>query len=560
MTDLSDVVLEARGISKAFPGVQALNQVDLTLRRGRLTALLGENGAGKSTLTHVITGLFPPDQGTLRVSGREVHFANPREAQAAGIATIFQELNLIPHLSIAENVFLGCEPLTRLGLIDDTSLSRHATALLAPLGLHVDPQIPVAHLRLGQQQLVEIAKAIARDARILILDEPTSALSEQETAALFRLISGLKAQGVSLAYITHKLDELPAIADDVVVLRDGRLVGAAPLHQLTQPDLVRMMVGRDLANLVLRSTPTPGAEALRAEEISLAHPERAGMYLLESVSFQVHHGEVLGVFGLLGAGRTELLETVFGLHPHRSTGRLFLDGQPVSIRSPAEAIAHGLALAPEDRKREGLILDLSVAANASLASLTQIERFGYIPNQAEHRHVARYMDRFHVKTSSLEQPIRHLSGGNQQKVILAKWLAAHPQVLLLDEPTRGIDLHAKREIYGLIHELARAGLAVLVVSSELPEILAIADRVLVLCEGRTTLEVPRAEASEEILIRAALPCPLPVLDRTGADGPGHGVALRPILHSGKRLEHSSPDLGQPLSLDRHDLDHSFGRD
>jgi ABC-type sugar transport system ATPase subunit len=505
MTRPGDAILEARDISKSFPGVQALDGVDFTLHPRRLTAVLGENGAGKSTLMNIIAGIFPPDQGCLRVRGEDIHFANPREAQAAGIATIFQELNLIPHLSISENIFLGIEPINRLGLIDEARLQPDAATLLRPLNLDLPLHTPVAHLRVGQQQLVEIAKALARDARILIMDEPTSALSEQEVSALFRLIAELKQRGVAIAYITHKLEELDAIADDVVVLRDGRRTGAGPLERLNHAALVRMMVGRDLIQPHTRPAAASGTEALRVETIRLPHPERAGMFLLDGVSLAVHRGEVLGLFGLLGAGRTELLETIFGLHPQHSTGQLFLDGQPTTLRSPADAIAHGLALAPEDRKREGLILDLSVAINTSLASLAKVERFGWIRDQAEHDHVNRYLDRFHVKTPSLDQPIRHLSCGNQQKVILAKWIATQPKVLLLDEPTRGIDLNTKQDIYTLIHELAQTGLAVVVASSELPELLTLADRIVVLCEGRKTLDLPRPQASEEVLIKAALP-------------------------------------------------------
>jgi ABC-type sugar transport system ATPase subunit len=505
MNQTGETTLEARGISKSFPGVKALDDVSLALRAGRLTALLGENGAGKSTLMNVIAGVFPPDAGVLRVEGREVRFGNTREAREAGIAMIFQEMNLIPHLTVAENIFLGLEPRTRLGLLDTAGMNRRTAALLARLDLRVSPDTPVESLRVGQQQIVEIARALSSDARVVIMDEPTSALSQHEIDVLHGIIAGLKRQGVALAYITHKLEELDRIGDDATVMRDGKVVGAAPLKDLSRDQIVRWMIGRDVGELEARTPPSTGREALRVRGLSLRHPDRAGDFLLRDIEFSVRYGEVLGVFGLMGAGRTELLETLFGLHPESATGEMFLGGEPAVIRSPAAAIAQGVALAPEDRKREGLVLEMSVAENTSLASLAQVTRFGLIQERAESRHVRRYLDRFRVKTPSLRQRIRHLSGGNQQKVILGKWLATRPRVLLLDEPTRGIDVHAKCEIYALLDELTADGLAVVVVSSELPEILAIADRILVLSEGRRTAEFTRAEATCERVMQAALP-------------------------------------------------------
>ncbi len=505
MTDRGDVVLEARGISKSFPGVKALDGVGLTLRSGRLTALLGENGAGKSTLMNVVAGVFPPDAGELLVAGKPVRFTSPRQAQDRGIAMIFQELNLVPGLTVAENIFLGREPLRRSGLIDYAALNRKAAAWLQRLDLDVPPTTPVGRLRVGQQQVVEIAKALAGEVRILIMDEPTSAITERETEVLFQRIADLKRQGVAIAYITHKLEELSRIGDDVAVMRDGRMIGSAPLGELSRDDIVRMMVGRDLDERSPRTSSATGDEVLRVEHLSLRHPGRPGDFLVHGVSFQVRRGEVLGIFGLMGAGRTELLECLFGLHGRACSGDVFLGGRRAVVRSPADAIAQGLALAPEDRKRDGLVLSMSVAENASLASLDRAERFGLIRGRAEREHVQGYLERFRVKTPSLRQRIRNLSGGNQQKVILAKWLAAGPKVLLLDEPTRGIDIQAKKEIYALIDELTGDGLAVVAVSSELPEILAVSDRILVLCEGRLTAEFARAEATEEKIMHAALP-------------------------------------------------------
>ena len=505
MNRTGDIVLEACGISKSFPGVKALDDVNLTLRAGRLTALLGENGAGKSTLMNILAGVFPPDAGMLRVEGREVQFANTRAAREAGISMIFQELNLIPHLTVAENIFLGHEPRNNLGLLDSAAMNRAAAALLEQLDLRVSPEAPVESLRVGHQQVVEIARALSGEARVIIMDEPTSALSEREIDVLHGIIAGLKRQGVALAYITHKLEELERIGDDATVMRDGKVVGAAPLKELSRDQVVRWMVGRDVGAVHARTPPAPGSGALQVRGLSLRHPDRPGDFLLRDIEFSVRYGEVLGIFGLMGAGRTELLETLFGLHPEAAAGEIRIGGQPVVIRSPAAAIAHGLALAPEDRKREGLVLEMSVAENTSLASLKQVVRFGLLDERAEHRHVQRYLERFRVKAPSLRQRIRYLSGGNQQKVILGKWLATRPRVLLLDEPTRGIDVNTKREIYALLDELTADGLAVVVVSSELPEILAVADRILVLSEGRRTAEFTRAEATSERVMQAALP-------------------------------------------------------
>lgn len=501
----NDIVLEARGITKAFPGVRALDGVDLQLRRGRLTALVGENGAGKSTLMNILAGVFAPDAGELFLDGRAVHFAGAREAREHGIATIFQELSLVPNLTVAENIFLGCEPRTAFGLIDYAAMHREARALLRRVALPVAPDVPVHTLRVGQQQLVEIARALAREARVVIFDEPTSALSDHEIDVLFNLIADLKQRGVALVYITHKFEELARAADDVSVMRDGRVVGAAPLAELSRDRMVQLMVGRELNATAAKATAQRGAEVLRVENLSLRHAQRAGEFVVRQMNLHVCRGEVLGIFGLMGAGRTELLEALFGLHPTRTEGRVRIEGEALEICSPVDAIRCGLALAPEDRKHDGLVLEMTVKENASLACLERAERFGLIDRQRETALVSPLIQRFRVKTPSLNQAIRNLSGGNQQKVILAKWLATNPRVLLLDEPTRGIDIHAKQEIYTLIDELARAGLAVIVVSSELPEVLALSDRLLVMCQGRQTAEFARGEATPEAVVRAALP-------------------------------------------------------
>jgi ribose transport system ATP-binding protein len=501
----SNVVLEARGITKSFPGVKALDGVDILVRRGRLNALLGENGAGKSTLMNVLAGVFPPDDGEILLEGKQVQLRTPREAQGAGISIIFQELNLIPQLSIAENVFLGREPRNRLGLIDYGNMDRDARLLLEELDLPVDPRKPVGELRVGAQQVVEIAKALSFRSRILIMDEPTSAITEQEVEVLFRLIRRLKARGVGIVYITHKLDELKEHADDVTVLRDGQLIAGMPYGETTRSDIVRMMVGRELSDLFPKSAATLGDEVLRVDRLSLRHPERAGDFVFNDVSFSLRRGEVLGLFGLMGAGRTELLQTIFGLHSHASSGEIRVDGRGVKIRSPRAAIATGLALAPEDRKMDGLVMTMNVAENISLCSLGNSERFGLLARRRESDFVGQFVRLLGIKTSSLSQLVRNLSGGNQQKVVLSKWLATRPKVLLLDEPTRGIDIGAKKEIYKIIEKATELGLAVVMVSSELPEILAIADRILVMCEGRLTAEFTRGKATEENIMRAALP-------------------------------------------------------
>jgi ABC-type sugar transport system ATPase subunit len=502
---VNDTILEAAGIEKSFPGVRALDGVGLRVRAGRLLALLGENGAGKSTLMNVLSGVFPPDAGSIRLDGQDVRFANPREAQVRGIGIVHQELNLIPYLSVAENIFLGREPRTRAGLIDFRRLHADTQAVLDRLDLKVSPEALVVDLRVGQQQLVEIAKAVAEDARVLILDEPTSSLSAHEVEVLYGVIADLKRRGVGLVYITHKFEELAHLCEDVVVMRDGRVVGEALFRDLTRDAIVRMMAGRESKEIFQKTPAAPGDELLRADEITLRGEGVGRPYLVDKVSFTLRRGEVLGIFGLVGAGRTELLEALFGVHAGRMGGRLTVEGKVAAFRSPADAIAAGLALAPEDRKRDGLVLPMSVAANASLACLHRTLRGGLVSEARESAVITPYIERFRVKTPSLAQLIVNLSGGNQQKVILAKWLATEPKVLLLDEPTRGIDVNAKREIYAFIDDLAQRGLGLIVVSSELPEVLALADRVMVMCEGRKTAEFSRAEATPERVLHAALP-------------------------------------------------------
>lgn len=500
-----DIVLQVSGISKSFPGVKALDDVHLTLRSGKLTALLGENGAGKSTLMNIIAGVLAPDEGEIRVGGNKVQFSNPRDAHAAGIGMVFQELNLVDNLTVAENLFLGREPLTRFGCVDTVSMNHQAARLLKQLDLDVKPTALLGTLRVGQQQIVEIAKTISSQSRILILDEPTSAITEHEIEVLFKLIHDLKKQGVAIVYITHKLEELEQIGDDVVIMRDGRCVGTAPMGEFSNDVIIRMMVGREVNVVAKQTFMSGGEEALRVEHFSLKETGVAGRFVFEDVQLRVHRGEIFGIFGLMGAGRTELLESLFGLHGKHASGDVFIKGKPVQIKSPLDAIEFGIALAPEDRKRDGLVLSMSVAENATLATVPRLESFGVLNAATERALVRESIERLNIKTPSQEETIQNLSGGNQQKVVLAKWLATQPDVLLLDEPTRGIDVNAKREIYSLIESLAAKGLAVVVVSSELTEILTLSDRIMVLSEGRKAAEFKREEATEEKIMSAALP-------------------------------------------------------
>jgi ribose transport system ATP-binding protein len=497
-------LLEARGIRKAFPGVQALAGAGITVHAGRLNALLGENGAGKSTLMNILAGVLAPDDGAIVIDGRPVAFRSPREAQAAGVSIIFQELNLVGGLSVAENIYLGRQPTHAWGIIDRRRMHRAAADLLATLHLDVDPATPVERLTVGTRQMVEIAKALSFDSRLLILDEPTSALTAREVETLFALIRRLKARGVGMIYITHRLDELAEIADDVTILRDGLLVHESTFAAGDRAAYVRRMVGRDLTDLVSRSPAATGRPMLEIDRLTVRRPG-GGQPLVADASVTVHAGEVVGLFGLLGAGRTELLEAVAGLRAGDTSGRLRLAGEPVAIRSPRQALDAGVVLAPEDRKRDGLVLGMSVAENVSLASLERITRAGFLRPGLEAAEAADAVRRLAIKTPSTATAVGSLSGGNQQKVVLAKGLACGPRVLLLDEPTRGIDIGAKREIYAVIDGLAQQGLAILVASSELPELLGIADRIAVLADGRVTAEFSRDTATEQAVLHAALP-------------------------------------------------------
>jgi ribose transport system ATP-binding protein len=501
----NNIVLKATNISKTFGGIKALDNVSLEIYAGKVNAIVGENGAGKSTLMKILSGVYQEYEGQIFLDGLQVTFTNPKEAQNNGIAIIHQELNLIPYLSVAENVFLGREFINRFGLIDYKRMHSKTKKLLERLDLHISPRTQVSSLRIGQQQVVEIAHALSLDTRIVIMDEPTSAISEHEIEVLFGLIRSLKAQGVAIVYITHKLDELFQIADSVTVLRDGKLVGSSSIGDVSHDDIVRMMVGRNMKDFFVKADVVKSREVLSVRDMCLAHPRRRGDYIVDHVSFTVKAGEVLGLFGLMGAGRTELLETIFGLHPKRSSGSILLNGREIKINSPTGAINLGIGFITEDRKQEGLVLQMSVASSISLASLEQTERFGFLSDRLETRLAQDYVERLRIKTSSVQQVVENLSGGNQQKVVIAKWLATNPRILFLDEPTRGIDINTKNAIYRLISELTQKGLAIVMVSSELPEIMAIADRIIVLSEGKQTAEFTHSQVTEESIMKAAIP-------------------------------------------------------
>ena len=500
------MLLQATRITKRFAGVTALRGVDFDLRSGEVHALMGENGAGKSTLMKILAGVHTTYEGEVRIAGEPVGFASVRDAEAAGIAIIHQELNLVPELSVAANIFLGREPLLAGLIVDRKKSVAAARELLTRLGIDLDPEARIASLRIGEQQLVEIAKALSMSARILIMDEPTSALSPAECQRLFKIIKQLAGAGVAVVYISHRIDEVMLLADRVTVFRDGAHVLTEPIAVLSRDAIIRAMVGREKVG-VAAAAHAPGAErVLSVQDLSLDVPGRRGWRrVLDGVSFDVHRGEILGIGGLLGSGRTEILETIFGSSIGRRGGEIALDGRLVAINSPRDARRLGIALVTEDRKAKGLHLHSSIRDNVALPSLGRISRFG-VRSFADEAAVARHaVGNLGVRCTGIDQLAATLSGGNQQKVVIGKWLETAPRVLLLDEPTRGIDVGAKQEIYDLVFRLAGQGLAIVLVSSELPELLLLADRIVVMSEGRQTGVLDRAEASEEAIMQLAAP-------------------------------------------------------
>jgi ribose transport system ATP-binding protein len=492
----STPLLALRGIRKAFPGVVALDGVDFELLPGEVHVLLGENGAGKSTLMKIISGAVPRDEGEILVDGAPIEIDGPRAALALGIAIIYQELNLVSHLTVAENIFLGREPALAPGVIDQRRLTRDAQQQLDALGVAIDARETVSRLSVAERQMVEVAKALSLDARVLIMDEPTSALTEQEIGELFAAIRRLKARGVAIVYISHRMEELFAIGDRVTVLRDGRHVGTRLISETRLSELVRLMVGRDLKDQFPPRRNGRGAEALRVEGL-----QRHGV--LHDISFALHRGEIVGLAGLMGAGRTALARAIFGAD-RIDGGRILVRGEERSIPSPRAAIDLGIGFLSEDRKQQGLVLPLTVQENICLPSVGRLARAGVMQPAREAAAARARIAELRIKTPGTHQRVMNLSGGNQQKVVLAKWLCTEAEILIFDEPTRGIDVGAKAEIYQLMQQLAARGVAILMISSELPEILGLSDRILVMHEGRLTAEFAAAEATQEKILAAAL--------------------------------------------------------
>ena len=495
ITEDAPYLLEVINVTKGFPGVVALDDVQLRVRPGSVLALMGENGAGKSTLMKIIAGIYQPDSGELRLRGKPVTFAGPLAALQAGIAMIHQELNLMPHMNIAENIWIGREQLNGLHMIDHKAMFRCTAQLLERLRIDLDPQELVGNLSIAERQMVEIAKAVSYDSDILIMDEPTSAITDKEVAHLFSIIADLKSQGKGIIYITHKMNEVFSIADEVAVFRDGAYIGLQRADSMNGDSLISMMVGRELTQLFpVRETPI-GDLLLSVRDLRLD-----GVF--EDVSFDLHAGEILGIAGLMGSGRTNIAETIFGITPSDG-GVIQLDGLPVRISSPNQAIEKGFALLTEDRKLTGLFPCLSVLENMEMAILPHYAGNGFIQQKALRALCEDMCKKLRVKTPSLEQCIDTLSGGNQQKALLARWLMTNPRVLILDEPTRGIDVGAKVEIYRLISFLASEGMAVIMISSELPEVLGMSDRVMVMHEGELMGTLDRSEATQERVMQLA---------------------------------------------------------
>jgi ABC-type sugar transport system ATPase subunit len=495
--------LEMKAVSKRFPGVLALDRVDLSAWRGEVHGIVGENGAGKSTLMKVLSGVHTEYDGEISLDGNPVRFGGPRDAESAGIAIIHQELNVVPTLSVAENIFLGRELVTGPGLLRRREMEERSRKIFRELKTDIDPSLLVEDLRIGDQQLVEIAKALSLEADIVIMDEPTSALSDTEVEHLFHVIRSLREDGKTILYISHKMDEIFTITDRITVLRDGRGVAGYPTGEVTVDRVIADMVGRELTEHFPQHGGKRGNEILRVGNLALPDPDHPGRMQLEGISFSLHRGEILGIAGLMGAGRTELLEALFGSSPTPPAGTIEVDGKPVAIRSPDRAIDLGIAFITEDRKNLGLFLERPVVENITMVHLAGACRRGLIESTREEEIAQREIKRLSIRTPDLNVPVETLSGGNQQKVILGRWLAGTPRILLLDDPTRGVDVGAKAEIYRIMNGLVEEGIGIALVSSELPELLALSDRILVLCEGRVTGEFSREEATQEKIMAAA---------------------------------------------------------
>lgn len=488
--------IEMKGIKKAFQQHVVLDGVDFEVRAGEVHALMGENGAGKSTLMKVLTGIYERDAGTVMVDGREVHYRHPKEAEIDGISVIHQELNIIPTLTVAENIFLGRErTIGYTGIIRSKDMEKQAETYLQKLGVQIAPNEIAGNLSVGKQQIVEIARALSTNAKCLIMDEPTAALTEREIQTLFEVIRTLKQQGVAIVYISHRMEEIFAICDRISVLRDGQFIGTKHIPETNFDEIVHMMVGRQIGDRFPKRKTNIGKERLRVEGLT-----QKGVF--EEVSFSVRAGEILGVAGLMGSGRTEIMEAVFGVRKVHG-GAIYIDNRLVNIKSPRQAIEHGIALITEDRKRKGLILNMSVRENLTLPKSEQLAVAGVIQETKERDLISLLIAKLNIKTASPELEVKALSGGNQQKVVFGKWLAMEPRILILDEPTRGVDVGAKKEIYEIMNELTAQGVAIIMVSSELPEVLGMSDRIMVVHEGKVSAIFDNKNVDQEMIMRAA---------------------------------------------------------
>ena len=495
--EAAERLLEMEKISKTFPGVKALDDVKFDLKKGEVHVLLGENGAGKSTLIKILAGVHKPDCGTIKIHGDPVMNYNPHQAQEMGISVIYQELNLVPYLTVAENIFLGDEPLLPgTGFIDWKTLNQKAATVLTSIGSDINCKTVVEKLSIAQQQIVEIAKAVSKNAQIIVMDEPTSSLAETEIANLFNLIRRLRGQGAGIIYIGHRMEEVFEIGDRSTVYRDGRYIGTKNIHEVDTDELIRMIVGRELTEQYPYTPRQFGETVLKVENLNSGNK-------LHNINLQLRAGEILGISGMLGAGRTELAQTIFGALPYDS-GTIIINDHPVKIKKPQDAISHGIGLLPEDRKNQGLSLIMSIKNNITLASLKRFLNGRLINTRQEESSAMSYVERIPIKTSSIMAEAQSLSGGNQQKVVLAKWLCSEAKIVIFDEPTRGIDVGAKVEIYKLMTELAQNGGAIIMISSELPEVLGMSDRILVMREGRIVKEMSRAEATQEKIHQASV--------------------------------------------------------
>ncbi|MBM7716106.1 D-xylose transport system ATP-binding protein [Bacillus thermophilus] len=497
---MSAYILEMVNIHKSFPGVKALDNINMKVKKGEIHSLCGENGAGKSTLIKILSGVYPSGQfeGKIKINGEVKEFHNIRDAEMNGIVCIHQELALVPELSIQENIFLGNEP-HYFGVVHQSDMYNRTKKLLNDLGLNISPNEKVKNLGIGHQQLVEIAKALSKNAKILILDEPTSALTEKESEVLLNILKKLKSQGVTSIYISHKLDEVLAISDSVSAIRDGQFIGTRSIGNINKDDLIYMMVGRKLEKLYPRKKRISQECRFEVKNLTVYDTENPSRKVVNNINFKAYKGEILGIAGLMGAGRTEMATSIFGVYPGKSSGEVYVDGQKRRIRHAADAIEQGIALVSEDRKSSGLVLEMTVKENISLASLDRGSRL-VLDHDKEITAATQYVKELNVKTPSVHSIVNHLSGGNQQKVVLGKWLLTNPKVLILDEPTRGIDIGAKFEIYQIMNKLVDQGVIVIMISSELEEVLGISDRVLVISEGELRADLKIEEATQEKIL------------------------------------------------------------